>query len=309
MLRSTKLSGLVSIGCLAIAGCGSDMDAPGAANGASEQEAAHADATSDAVASEAVSAERAGGAEDAADAELGTAEQGLFGWCENPAGVSGVLAALSVAVALELRRWQPLTDFTHSTSTGLTLSSTGAARCQEEGAVSNGVTCPNVRALLDLQKAPATVQIRLNDGKLVNISELKSKIASAWQAQKLYGQARNHELSYMSDSPSFCGDAYRFYPRYPNSLLLFPGHGLSDSLRFVGYPSNDVLNFAVLYGGTVTVDPSYGLNGSTDTSTGSCDAACTKFSTTSLAGKCCSCGGTNRSFSRATFSPSLYLCQ
>ena len=175
--------------------------------------------------------------------------------------------------------------------------------------MAGGITCPNVRALLDLQKAPSTVQIRLNDGKLVNISELKSRIASAWQSQKLYGQSRSHELSYVSDSPSFCGDAYRFYPRYPNTLLLFPGHGLSDSLRFVGYPSNDVLNFAVLYGGTVTVDPTYGLNTSSDTSTGSCDAACTKFSTTNLTGKCCSCGGTNRSFSRASFSPNMYLCQ
>ena len=35
----------------------------------------------------------------------------------------------------------------------------------------------------------------------------------------------------------------------------------------------------------------------------------TKVSTTTVAGQCCSCGGVNKLFAKATFNANTYLCQ
>jgi hypothetical protein len=62
-------------------------------------------------------------------------------------------------------------------------------------------------------------------------------------------------------------------------------------------------------GNLVAIDPTYGLNESSVTTSGACAAACTKFSTSNIAGTCCSCNGSNRTFKTSAFSTSLYLCQ
>jgi hypothetical protein len=62
-------------------------------------------------------------------------------------------------------------------------------------------------------------------------------------------------------------------------------------------------------GNLVAIDPTYGLNAGATTSTGACAAACVKFSTTNIAGSCCSCNGVNKTFVRSSFNTSTYLCQ
>jgi hypothetical protein len=54
---------------------------------------------------------------------------------------------------------------------------------------------------------------------------------------------------------------------------------------------------------------SYGLNPDATTTTGTGAAACTKISTTSVAGQCCSCGGVSKKFVKATFNANTFLCQ
>jgi len=61
--------------------------------------------------------------------------------------------------------------------------------------------------------------------------------------------------------------------------------------------------------GEVSVDPTYGLNEGASSSVGSCDAACTKFASADVSGKCCSCNGAGKRYVRSTFNASVYLCQ
>jgi hypothetical protein len=62
-------------------------------------------------------------------------------------------------------------------------------------------------------------------------------------------------------------------------------------------------------GNQVAIDPTYGLNELSSVSTGSCEATCTKISYSSFAGKCCSCAGATKRFSRSSWNASTYICQ
>src|SRR5688500_238881 len=75
--------------------------------------------------------------------ELGQNSEEL---CANGDGVPSAMAALGVAAAKELRRWQSTTDFAVSNN-ALVLTSTGKAQCGDG-------RCWNTQAVLDLQRAP-----------------------------------------------------------------------------------------------------------------------------------------------------------
>jgi hypothetical protein len=62
-------------------------------------------------------------------------------------------------------------------------------------------------------------------------------------------------------------------------------------------------------GGFVAIDPTYGLNDGADTTSGSCAAACTKVTTTNVAGQCCSCSGVSKKFAKSAWSASTFICQ
>jgi len=62
-------------------------------------------------------------------------------------------------------------------------------------------------------------------------------------------------------------------------------------------------------GNLVAIDPTYGLEDSGTTSTGSCTVACTKISSTDLTGQCCSCNSVTRAFKKSAWSTTTYLCQ
>jgi len=83
---------------------------------------------------------------------------------------------------------------------------------------------------------------------------------------------------------------------------------LNYQLYFVGYPDNQYLNFRN-YGSNVVIDPTIGLTEANTTSSGSCAAVCSKYSTYSLTGQCCSCNGYMKTFSRSPFSADIYLCK
>ena len=117
--------------------------------------------------------------------ELGQVEQAwwsygsLSSWslsssCSDPTGTDSVLAALAVATAQELRRWQPTIDFAVSYDM-LVLSTTGKARCADG-------RCMNTQALLDMQKASTGIQVR--PGVKVSPSTLRYRLKWNYQAQK-----------------------------------------------------------------------------------------------------------------------------
>ena len=66
-----------------------------------------------------------GEASESANDEFGQSEQGLMA-CANPDGTNSVMAALAVAVAQELGRWNASRDFVVNLSSGMSESSRGS---------------------------------------------------------------------------------------------------------------------------------------------------------------------------------------
>jgi hypothetical protein len=239
--------------------------------------------------------------------EIGTLEQPL---CENKGGTNAVMTAIAVAAGREMGRWLPERDFQWNNSTGmLELSQHAYPRCADR-------QCKNTRALLDMQRPEANGQVTFPGNIKLDSNLLKSKLKSNWNAQmscNSSGQcsAPDHDLRFLYSEPGSCDRKFFFNPLRmgTSSRLSFADTDrLKNKLKFVGYPSNKMLNFYIR-NGEVSVDPTYGLNEGANASVGSCDAACTKFTGSNVAGKCCSCNGATRKFARATFNANVYLCK
>jgi hypothetical protein len=238
--------------------------------------------------------------------ELAQMEQTL---CANGDGVPSAMAALAVATATELGRWQPAQDFLMRRGQ-LALTSAGKQRC-EDG------RCWNTQAILELQNAPSGV-VTLGgmsfDGEAFR-AELESNHREQLSCESRRDergretcQAERHELTLDSIAPGSCDTIFTFHATTPNGEALDRPELLANKLIYVGYPENEYLSFTST-GKTVSIDPTYGLNPSDDTSSGSCTAACTKVSATNIAGSCCSCNGEIRTYVRSAFSTTTYLCK
>jgi hypothetical protein len=231
--------------------------------------------------------------------------------CANGDGVNSAMAALAVAAAKELGRWSPTTDFAPGTGAPwyTTLTATGKARCADG-------KCWNTQAILDLQKAPPN-SVKFS-GVVFNANNFVSTLTARWNEQKnceLRGgtgdsncTAEQHKLTFKSSQPGACDTIFTFDAKTPTGGNLVNPKQLKNKLMFVGYPSNPFLAFSST-GTTVSIDPTYGLNPDAATTTGACAAACTKISASSVAGQCCSCGGVNKTFVKASFNANTFLCQ
>jgi hypothetical protein len=298
MIKSVSLVAVAVLSWGALLGC-TEAPKSGAELAASEEVAADAEIAS----IEELAADADGGA----SAVLGSNREAL---CSNGDGVNSVMAALAVATAKELGRWQPATDFTQNSSPwSLVLTSTGKARCADG-------KCWNTQAILDLQKAkPNSVKF----GNVVfNANNLVSTLVARWNEQvnceKRGGtgdqncSAEQHKLTFQSSKPGACDTLFTFgVTNTSGGALKAPGQ-LKNKLMYVGYPSNPYLAFSST-GTTVTLDPTYGLTEGTATTSGSCTAACTKLTTSSIVGSCCSCNGATGKYVRAAWNTSTYLCQ
>jgi ricin-type beta-trefoil lectin protein len=112
-----------------------------------------------------------------------------------------------------------------------------------------------------------------------------------------------------------CGDYYWYDVTEPNGLALKDPASTYVQLIFAGGKQTstgvDVNPFISqkVAGNQVAIDPTYGLNDTNTTSTGSCSASCIKVSTASVAGQCCACGGVNSTFARTSWSAVTYMCK
>ena len=239
---------------------------------------------------------------------LGQAGEAL---CANGDGVNSAMAALAVAAAKELGRWNPTTDFAPGTGAPwhTTLTATGKARCADK-------KCWQTQAILDLQKAPPN---SVKFGNVVlNSNNLISTLTARWNEQKnceLRGgtgdtncTAEQHQLTFKSSAPGACDTVFTFDAKSTTGGTLKNANQLKNKLMFVGYPSNPYLAFSST-GTTVSVDPTYGLNPDGTTSSGTCSAACTKVSATSVAGACCSCNGVSGKYAVSTWSAATFTCK
>jgi hypothetical protein len=240
--------------------------------------------------------------------EIGQNEEAL---CANGDGVNSAMAALAVAAAKELGRWNPTVDFLPKNSAPwiTELTATGRARCADG-------KCWNTQAILDLQKA-GTAKVMLS-GVQLNANNLVSTLTARWNEQKnceLRGgtgatncTAEQHKLTFKSQQAGSCDTIFTFDAKTPTGGTLTAPAQLKNKLIFVGGTSNPFLAFSST-GTTVSIDPTYGLNEGGTTTTGSCTAACTKLSATSIAGACCSCAGVTRQFVKSAWSATTFLCQ
>ncbi len=238
--------------------------------------------------------------------ELGQNSEEL---CANGDGVPSAMAALGVAAAKELRRWQSGTDFAVSNNS-LVLTSTGKAQCSDG-------RCWNTQAVLDLQRAPFNT---IKFGPITfNADNFRSTLVAKHQEQAVCdsrpsNQQGNctveaHRLTFRSQQTGSCDTMFTFDASSPTGAPLnFPGN-LKNKLIFVGEPSNPYINFTST-GTTVSLDPTYGLVEDSTNQGATCAVTCTKISSASLLGQCCSCSGRNSTFvSASPANPNIFRCQ
>jgi hypothetical protein len=239
-----------------------------------------------------------------AEAELGQTEQAT---CANGDGVNSAMAALAVATAKELRRFQPTKDFYLDGSGRLALTSTGKAQCADG-------KCWNTQATLDLQKAAFnTVKF---GSVLFNADNYRSRLNAEFRELQICESRGNgancpvedHKLAFKSAAAGACDTVFTFTATTPTGGMMSNPSSLKNKLVFVGYPENEYLSFSST-SETISIDPTVGLNDGGSTSSGSCTAACTKMSSTDVTGACCSCNGATKKFAKSAWSTTTFLCQ
>jgi hypothetical protein len=265
--------------------------------------------------------------------DLGTAEQGLMS-CSNPDGTNSAMAALAVAAAQELKRWQPARDFVMFNTSGQCESCGGPQQAIKltSGSDASGPRgksrcadgkCAKVQALLDMQYEQANNKVFFQGSgstkTLLNPGALRSRLvaklndqticdANAKDGNNTLCPKEEHVLTFQSSAKGSCDTNFFFKATKPNGQPLTYPNQLKNKLKFADI-TNPYINFQNLGGGVVSVDPTFGLNEAGTTSTGSCTAACTKITTSNVAGQCCSCGGANKKFGKAAWSAVTFLCQ
>lgn len=235
--------------------------------------------------------------------------------CSNAEGAYSTMAAVAVAAAMELKRWQPRQDFQivrgYNNQEFVQLTSTGKSRC------SDGV-CFNTQALLDFQKDEANGKVVFPGNITLNSPALRSRMVAKFrdqltcEAQPSNGGTTNcpaeeHTLTFQRSEKGGCDTNYFFVAKKPNGQPLQYPAQLKNKLLWADRV-NPYVGFQSV-GEVVSIDPTYGLNEAGSTSTGSCTAACTKISRTNIAGQCCTCGGSTRSYSKATWNATTFLCR
>jgi hypothetical protein len=251
---------------------------------------------------------------------LGELEQPLMN-CNNVDGANSIMAALAVATAQELKRWQPSKDFVVFGTSGrsessagpqqaIKLTATGKAQCSDRA-------CFNVQALLDMQYDQANDKVKINNVTL-NPAALRSRLVAKLREQQTCEQrpangnnsncpVEDHKLTFQRAEKGGCDTNFFFKATQPNGQALkFPAQ-LKNKLLWADV-RNPYIGFQSV-GDIVSIDPTYGLNQANSTTSGNCYAACTRVSSTNVAGACCSCGGKSKKFVKASWSGTTYLCQ
>jgi hypothetical protein len=258
--------------------------------------------------------------------EIGSLEQGVHN-CATPDGTNAVMAALAVAAGQELGRWRSALDFEVNGSVIRLTSGTGSDGKPRGKSRCAGSVCPRIEALLSFQNSTATgvyVQAESSTTKvLVNPSALASRMVAKLNEQKTKDNDAKDGDTYQVPKTPFkltgagvtsalggCGLHYKFNVVFDTTTTNpkpVPAQ-LKWALSFADQ-QNGWVDFRDLGNNVVAIDPTPGLNEEDATTVGSCTVACTKISTTNIANACCSCGGVNKTFKKATFNATTFLCQ
>jgi hypothetical protein len=236
------------------------------------------------------------------------------------------MAALAVAAGHELGRWRAGLDFEVYGSVIRLTSGTGSDGKPRGKSRCSGAVCPRTEAMLAMQNDTATgvyVQAETSTSKvLVNPPALRTRMVAKLQEQINKDKDAKDGDTYQVPKTAHtltgagittlggCGPHYKFNVAFDATTTTpkpLPAQ-LKWALSFADQ-QNGWVDFQDLGGGVVAIDPTYGLNDEDTTSSGSCTVACTKVSTTNIAGACCSCSSVNKTFKKSTFNANTYLCQ
>jgi hypothetical protein len=264
---------------------------------------------------------------------LGTAEQGVMS-CSNLDGTNSAMAALAVAVAQDLGRlqagkdfkvrlggWQSESQAGNNAETIILTSGSDASGPIGKSRCSDG-KCARVQAILDWQYEQATGKVFFQGSGstkvLLNPGALRSRMVSKLREQQNFDSrakdgdptqapVEQHKLTFVSAAKGGCDTMFTFQAvKTTGAALQYPAQ-LKWKLAFADI-NNPYINFTNLGGGKVAFDPTWGLNEDGTSSGGTCAAACTKVSLSNIATQCCSCGGVNKTFVKAGWSATTFLC-
>lgn len=134
--------------------------------------------------------------------------------CANPEGVNYSMAALAVATANELKRWNTVVDYTYVRKYNysmagwqevLDLSTTGRNLCMANGG------CTNIQSILDLQKKEFSGLVKFPNGATLQSDVLAQRLVANYKAQQTCnGQPKNlcpaeaHKLTFIEAKPGEC---------------------------------------------------------------------------------------------------------
>ncbi|MGC4091702.1 MAG: hypothetical protein QM756_28230 [Polyangiaceae bacterium] len=208
-------------------------------------------------------------------------ESNAYATCGSNSGLQPTKAALAVAMAKELGRWDALTDLTTDSNGRVALSAAGLAACGNAG-------CPNTKALLN-QQDPAVSAYVSSD--IFNTYVYSSDLYAALDRQRSTiqnlqnnypaGLPPAHKLTLVGGPTNLgigaCGPHYVFQADHLDGTALTSAEAsnLSTSLCYFGYicGGNNYLSFTTTTtqcptGRTcVAIDPTDGDVGSSSTTT------------------------------------------
>jgi hypothetical protein len=208
-------------------------------------------------------------------------ESDAYATCPSNSGLNPTKAALAVAMANELGRWDALTDLTVDSSGAAALSETGLARC------TNG--CPNTKALLGQQ---AQALIGYVDQTVFNPTVLRTDLYAAFGRQRdlIDDLTRNnpaalppaHRLTFVGGPSNLgiggCGPHYIFQVDRADGTALSSGEAaaMTSALCFFGQGGcggNPYVGLVQVTAGCpagrtcLAIDPTDGDNSTTSTTT------------------------------------------
>jgi hypothetical protein len=127
-----------------------------------------------------------------------------------------------------------------------------------------------------------------------------------------------HRLSYSytAANAAACGNYDWYQISQPNGMALADPASTWVQLIFAGGKQSATGKDTNPYiaqqvnGNQVAIDPTYGLDENSQSSTGACSASCVAISVSkTLTGQCCSCKGVSKAFKKSTANAITYLCQ
>jgi hypothetical protein len=249
--------------------------------------------------------------------EEGTTESTGEALCANQDGTNAYMAALAAATARETGRWLPQRDFQwNSTTWQLELSTYGKKRCADG-------KCFNVQELLNMQNPAANGLVVFPGGDKLNTQILNQRVKALYDRQVVCNNRPDnhtgddcpveyHQLTLTKTTNGPCDRMFTFKATATDGSALKEPSQLKNQLIWAGEATDSTANPYLSFqstSSTVSIDPTLGLTEGDDTTSGSCAAACTMISSTSVTGQCCSCNGVTKTYSRSPFSAGTYLCK